>query len=67
MIMGKILLTIIGVLLVVTGGVWTLQGVGYIKGSFMTGTTTWSVVGPIVVIIGLAMAATGLRRRRAPR
>jgi hypothetical protein len=67
MIMGKILLTIIGVLLVVTGGVWTLQGVGYIKGSFMTGTTTWSVVGPIVVIIGLAMAATGLRRRRATR
>jgi hypothetical protein len=52
---------------VVVGGVWTLQGVGYIKGSFMTGTTTWSVVGPIVVIIGLAMAATGLRRRRAPR
>ena len=65
--MGKILLTVIGVLLVVAGGVWTLQGVGYIKGSFMTGTTTWSVVGPVVVIIGLAMAATGLRRRRAPR
>jgi hypothetical protein len=65
--MGKILLTVIGVLFVVAGGVWTLQGVGYIKGSFMTGTTTWSVVGPIVVIIGLAMAATGLRRRRAPR
>jgi hypothetical protein len=65
--MGKILLTVIGVILVVVGGVWTLQGVGYIKGSFMTGTTTWSVVGPIVVIIGLAMAATGLRRRRAPR
>jgi hypothetical protein len=67
MIMGKILLTIIGILLVVVGGVWTLQGVGYIKGSFMTGTTTWSVIGPVVVIIGLAMAATGLRRRRAPR
>lgn len=65
--MGKILLTIIGVLLVVAGGVWTLQGVGYIKGSFMTGTTTWTVIGPVVVIIGLAMAATGLRRRRAPR
>ncbi len=64
--MGKILLTVIGVILVVAGGVWTLQGVGYIKGSFMTGTTTWSVIGPIVVIIGLAMAATGLRRR-APR
>jgi hypothetical protein len=66
MIMGKILLTVIGVLLVVTGGVWTLQGVGYIKGSFMTGTTTWTVIGPAVVIIGLAMAAAGLRRR-APR
>jgi hypothetical protein len=65
--MGKILLTVIGVLLVVTGGVWTLQGVGYIKGSFMTGTTTWSVIGPVVVIIGLAMAATGLRGRRAQR
>jgi hypothetical protein len=67
MIMGKILLTIIGVLLVVTGGVWTLQGVGYIKGSFMTSTTTWSIIGPVVVIIGLTMAAAGLRGRRAQR
>jgi len=29
----------------------------------MTGVTLWVVVGPVVVLAGLAMAVTGLRRR----
>jgi hypothetical protein len=29
----------------------------------MTGVTLWAVIGPIVAVIGLAMAITGLRRR----
>ena len=29
----------------------------------MTGVTLWAVVGPVVAIVGLAIAATGLRAR----
>ncbi len=54
-----------GALLAVAGVVWTLQGLGYIGGSVMTGVTLWAVVGPIAAVIGLAMAVTGLRRRAA--
>jgi hypothetical protein len=52
-----------GALLMVAGVIWTLQGLGYIGGSVMTGVTLWAVVGPIAAVIGLAMAVTALRRR----
>jgi len=52
-----------GALLTVTGVIWTLQGLGYIGGSVMTGATVWAVIGPVVAVAGLAMAAAGLRRR----
>jgi hypothetical protein len=54
-----------GALFAVAGVIWTLQGLGYIGGSVMTGVTLWAVVGPIAAVIGLAMAVTGLRRRAA--
>jgi hypothetical protein len=57
------LLTVFGVLLTIAGVIWTLQGLGYIGGSVMTGVTLWAVVGPIVAVIGLVMAVTGLRQR----
>ena len=58
------LLVVVGVLIVIAGVVWTLQGFGYIGGSFMSGATLWAVVGPVVALAGLAMAVTGLRGRR---
>jgi hypothetical protein len=56
----------VGAVLVLLGAVWTLQGVGVLKGSVMTGVTFWAVVGPIVALIGLAVAVFGIRRRSAP-
>ncbi len=53
----------LGAMLMVAGVSCTLQGFGDIGGSPMTGVTLWAVIGPIVAIIGLAMAITGLRRR----
>lgn len=61
--MRVVLLVAIGALLAVAGIVWMLQGLGYIGGSVMTGVTLWAVVGPLVAIIGLFMAAFGLRTR----
>ena len=53
----------LGVLLVVVGAVWTLQGLGYIGGSAMSGVALWAVVGPVVVILGLLLAVRGGRKR----
>lgn len=54
-------LSIFGILMVLMGAVWTGQGLGYIEGSFMTGSTTWALVGPITAAAGLAL--TFLARR----
>ena len=51
----------LGVLLVVLGGLWTLQGLGLVGGSFMTGSRLWLVIGLVLVIAGVALL---LRRRR---
>lgn len=55
---------VIGVLLLVVGAVWGLQGVGVLKGSVMTGVTLWAVVGPIVAVIGLLLGVYGVRHLR---
>lgn len=65
--MWRILLTIAGMLIAIAGVVWTLQGLGYIKGSVMTGVTLWVMVGPLIALCGLAVTVTGLRRSSAAR
>jgi hypothetical protein len=62
--MVKWLMVIVGAALVIAGIVWTLQGVGDIGGSFMTGSSTWAVIGPVTALAGLAIAAAGLVRGR---
>ena len=62
----RVLLVGAGSLIIVTGVVFTLQGVGVIGGSFMSGTTTWAILGPLIALAGLALVIAGLRRRRAP-
>lgn len=57
---------VIGVLAVVVGAVWTLQGVGILGESVMSGQVIFAVIGPIVALVGLALAAIGLRRLRTP-
>jgi hypothetical protein len=63
--MGSWLYIVLGVLLVLVGGVWTLQGLDVMGGSAMSGVTLWAVVGPIVLIVGLLVLWRGLRRRGA--
>ena len=38
----------VGLLIAVMGVIWTLQGLGYVGGSVMSGVTFWAVVGPVV-------------------
>ncbi len=60
-------LIVIGGLVALVGIVWTLQGLGYVGGSFMSGATLWAIIGPIVALAGLAIVALGLRGRRRVR
>ncbi len=62
--MKQVALIVLGALVALTGAVWTLQGLGYINGSFMTGATLWAVIGPIVLLAGLAIIVLALRGRR---
>jgi hypothetical protein len=58
----------LGLLLVVLGALWTLQGLGYVQGSVMTGVSAWAIAGPIVALAGLVLIVTGVRvRARAKR
>jgi len=65
--MRQIVLVVIGLAAALAGLVWTLQGLGYVGGSFMSGATVWAVIGPIVALAGLALIALGLRSRRRVR
>ena len=54
-------LMVLGSLLVVTGVVWTLQGLGWVGGSVMSGVTLWAVIGPVVAVAGVVLAGLGYR------
>jgi hypothetical protein len=52
---------IAGVVLVLIGGVWVLQGINVLPGSFMTGQTKWAVYGAITAAIGIGLIALSRR------
>ncbi|MGL5819660.1 MAG: hypothetical protein ACRCZD_00465 [Phycicoccus sp.] len=53
---------VVGGVLLLMGALWTLQGVGLLEGSPMTGVTLWAVVGPIVALVGVSLAVRAGRR-----
>lgn len=50
-------------LMVLVGALWTFQGLGYVEGSSMTGEKTWSVIGPIVAGLGVALMIAIMGRK----
>jgi hypothetical protein len=62
--MNRTTMLAVGVVLVVVGVLWFLQGIDVLGGSGMSGKTLWAVVGPIVALVGLGLLAVGGRRRR---
>lgn len=64
-IMMRGLLVGAGVIVALAGFIFTLQGLGAIGGSAMSGVTFWAVAGPVIALAGIALAVFGLRRRPA--
>ena len=56
---------VLGVIMVAEGGVWFLQGIRVLPGSFMTGSRFWMVTGALVAVAGLALFLDGARRPAA--
>jgi uncharacterized membrane protein len=52
---------VVGVVLILVGIVWTLQGLDVLGGSGMSGNAVWAVVGPILALIGAYLVMRGAR------
>jgi uncharacterized membrane protein len=61
----QLTLNISGVLFLIVGCVWFLQGINVIPGSFMTGQTKWAVYGALTLIAGIGLLAWSHRRRNS--
>ena len=59
----RIAMNILGVLCLLAGGVWILQGINILPGSFMTGQTKWAIYGALVLIVGIGLLISANRRR----
>ena len=56
---------VLSVLMVLSGGVWILQGINLLPGSFMTGDPRWAVRGLVVAVLGVILFV--IASRRGPR
>ncbi len=61
--MSRRLLTVLGIVLLLLGGVWTAQGLGYLKGSFMTGQQLWTTIGLLCAAAGVMLLVPWPKKR----
>ena len=54
---------VIGVLMILGGGVWILQGINVLPGSFMTGDPRWALRGAALAVLGIILFVLASRRR----
>jgi hypothetical protein len=59
----RIAFNVVGILCLLSGGVWFLQGINIIPGSFMTGQTKWAVYGGLLLVAGIGLLIVANRRR----
>jgi hypothetical protein len=59
----RTVLNVLGVLCLLVGGVWFLQGINVLPGSFMSGQTKWTLYGVLVAVAGIGLLVAANRRR----
>jgi hypothetical protein len=59
----RVILNIIGVLLILMGGTFFLQGINVLPGSFMTGDPQWAINGGIMIVVALGLLFWANRRK----
>jgi hypothetical protein len=60
----RVAVLVVGVVLLLMGLVFVLQGMNIIPGSFMTGQLFWVQMGAITMTVGVILIYATLRRRR---
>ncbi len=60
----KIALSILGILFILVGVVWILQGINILLGSFMSGHIQYTILGVIVFVVGVVLIAFANRRNK---
>jgi len=58
----KTILIVVGVLLVLAGGIWVLQGVNILPGSYMSGNPQWAINGTISIVVGAGLIVWARRK-----
>lgn len=62
----KLFLNVLAALLILAGGVWFLQGINVLPGSFMTGQIKWAIYGIIAILAGIGLLLFARRRGSPP-
>ena len=62
----KTFLNTLAVLLILAGGVWFLQGVNLLPGSFMTAHIEWAYYGGLAVVVGILLLLFTNRKKGTP-
>jgi hypothetical protein len=61
----RIALNVSGVLFLLVGCIWILQGLNVLPGSFMTGQTKWAIYGAVLAVVGVGLLLISANRRPA--
>lgn len=59
----RIVSTVAGALCALSGGIWFLQGINILPGSFMTGQVKWAVYGAMLFLVGVVLIIVANRSR----
>jgi len=57
----------VGIVLVLMGSVWALQGLNVLKQGFMAGHLRWTAIGGVLVVVGIVLTLTGALWRKPTR
>jgi hypothetical protein len=49
----KLTKNLLSLIVIAVGALWTLQGLGLVGGSFMTGESRWLYIGLVTTLVGL--------------
>jgi hypothetical protein len=58
----RIVANVLGVLCLLAGCIWILQGINILPGSFMTGQIRWAIYGAVLVVVGIGLLISARRR-----
>ncbi|HJQ14421.1 MAG TPA: hypothetical protein VJ830_06700 [Anaerolineales bacterium] len=59
----KLFLNVLSVLLILSGGIFFLQGINVLPGSYMTGDPQWAINGGVMIAIALGLMFWVNRRK----